>query len=121
MKPRNRAQLISFFWIAAASMTALQTQADIIGVTGGTAAPPPMVGPFNMTPFKADGRPVFQDVNSVDSPLGGDVTFSTPLSHLRVGGGWASWSHGYGGDVYWTDGGLSASVALPPETTAFYF
>jgi hypothetical protein len=38
---------------------------------------------------------------------------------LQVGT-WGSWSHGYAGDVYWTDGGLSVSLALPPGAAAFY-
>ena len=46
--------------------------------------------------------------------------FSPDLTHLIAGSGWSSWSHGYTGDVYWTDGGLSASLALPPDTAAFY-
>jgi hypothetical protein len=55
-----------------------------------------------MTPFPVDVRPTFTDVIDVTSPLG-NVNFSTPLSLRRIGDGWATWSHGYAGDVHFTD------------------
>ena len=36
-----------------------------------------------------------------------------------MGNGWATWSHGYTGDVYWTTG-TQATDTLPPGTKAFY-
>jgi hypothetical protein len=87
-----------------------------------------------MTPFPLDvqGSPV----TSVPSPLGGSVLFGTlaqpqSLDHVTVGSGWATWSHGYTGDVYtdFTPGGVNAAndvdytltLTLPAGTTAFYF
>ena len=95
-------------------------QGEIIGVTGGTAAPPATLGPYQMTPFPADDRPVWEDVTFVPSPLGGEVVFSVPMSHRTVTQGWGGWSHGYTGDLYYTPGEAQVTLGLPPETRAFY-
>jgi hypothetical protein len=90
----------------------------------GTAAPPSMIGPYTMTPFGPDGRPLFTDVSTVPAPTspGGDVVFSTPAEHLRIGSGWATWSNGYTGDVYWSHSGVtSETLTMPVGTGAFYF
>ena len=97
------------------------TRAATIAVDLGTAAPPTTLGGYTMTPFPTDGRPLFIDEINVPSPLGGDVTFSDPLTHFQIGNGWATWSHGYTGDVYYTQGLLSTSLMLPANTGAFYF
>jgi len=86
----------------------------------GTAAPPATLGPYTMTPFGADGRDDFTPVTSVDDPAG-TITFSETLSKLTVGASWATWSHGYTGPVYSTDGALSVTIGLPGGTRAFYF
>ena len=85
----------------------------------GTGAPPATLGPYSMTPFGADLQPLDTPVGGVAGP-GGDVLFSPSLYHERIGQGWATWSHGYPGDVYATLGPLSATVTLPPGTSAFY-
>jgi hypothetical protein len=87
----------------------------------GTAAPPATLGPYTMTPFGADPQPLFTDVTSVASPLGGSVGFSPALNHRQIGAGWATWSHGYTGDVYYTNGGTSVTMTMPANTVAFYF
>ena len=74
-----------------------------------------------MTPFADDTRPVFDDVSSVPAPTGGVVGFSPDLNHREIGNGWATWSHGYTGDVYYTNGATSATMTLPAATKAFYF
>jgi len=93
--------------------------AAITGVAGGTAAPAATLGPYTMTPFPAD--PQGGSVTSVASPLGGSVGFSATMSHLVVGSGWGTWSHGYTGDVYWTGGATSVAMTMPAGTSAFYF
>jgi hypothetical protein len=100
----------------------------------GTGAPPATLGGFSMTPFPLDAQGT--PVTSVPSPLGGDVLFGTlaqpqTLDHTTVGAGWATWSHGYTGDVYpdFTPGGVNAAndvdyyltLTLPAGTNAFYF
>ncbi len=101
--------------------TAAAAPAAITGLAGGTAAPGAMLGPYTMTPFDLDGRPLYSAVPSVDSPLGGSVDFSDPLEHRRIGSGWLTWSHGYLGDVYYTNGLSTITMALPDQTVAFYF
>jgi len=95
-------------------------QAAITGVALGPAAPPGTLGPYTMTPFPADPQAEFAVVPSVASPLGGSVGFSPSLEHRIVGSSWATWSHGYTGDVYWTQGATSATLTLPALTGAFY-
>lgn len=92
-------------------------QADITGVSLGTGAPPATLGPYTMTPFPLD--PQGSSVTSVASPLGGTVDFSAARTHVTVGAGWATWSHGYTGDVYWSYDS-STTLTLPSMTGAFY-
>ena len=73
-----------------------------------------------MTAFAPDARPLLTDVTTVPGPTG-DLVFSTPASHRRIGAGWSTWSHGYTGDVYFTNGATSITMTMPAETSAFYF
>jgi hypothetical protein len=93
-------------------------QATITGVALGTAPPPSTLGPYTMTAFDPDPQP-HDFVTSVASPLGGTVDFSIPLYHSTVGYDWATWSHGYLGDVYATYGPLSVMLTMPSDTVAF--
>ncbi|MHC4175762.1 MAG: hypothetical protein ACYS9C_09430 [Planctomycetota bacterium] len=94
--------------------------AIITGVAGGTGAPAATLGPYTMTPFPPDPRTIPGDVTSVPSPLGGNLGFSITMSHVRIGQGWATWSHGYTGDVYTTKGATSVTLTMPAQTAAFY-
>jgi murein DD-endopeptidase MepM/ murein hydrolase activator NlpD len=100
----------------------------------GTSAPPATLGNpasmlYSMLPFGADSQPTFTPVTSVTGPSEsltptgsaptGSIAFSAAMTHCRIGGCWATWSHGYGGDVY-TTGATSVTVTLP-DTNAFYF
>jgi hypothetical protein len=120
--PRLRLVLVVLAVLATASLvgTGTATAAGTIVFDGspGTGAPPATLGPYTMTPFALDPQP-FGPVGGVAAPSG-TVTFSPSLYHLRVTQGWATWSHGYLGDVYWTQGALSATLTLPPNTSAFY-
>jgi len=95
--------------------------ADIVGVAGGADPPPPTLGPYEMTLFPLDDRPLYEWVTDVPSPLGGAVEFSDPLNHRRVGYGWAFWGHPYDGDVYYGGGVGDYTMYLPAKTMAFYF
>jgi len=95
-------------------------QAAITGVALGTAAPPGVLGPYTMTPFPPDVQPTFSLVPSVASPLGGNVGFSIPLDHRTIGAGWATWSHGYTGDVYFSAQSPTVTLTMPAGTGAFY-
>jgi hypothetical protein len=102
-------------------LIAQTANASIQGQALGTAAPPSSLGAFTMTAFPDDPVAVFTNVSSVASPLGGNVTFSSPVSNREIGNGWATWSHGYTGDVYYTNGLTSLGLTLPASTGAFYF
>jgi hypothetical protein len=110
---------------AAALLMASTAQANIIWFSplNPTAAAPATLGQYTMTAFGDDVRPVFSLVSDVASPLGGVVGLSPDLDHREIGpGGWATWSHGYMGDVYYTRPGvLSTTLDLPDGTGAFYF
>ncbi len=100
-------------------------QAAIIGAVGNTSAPLGTLGGYTMTPFANDPRPTNPTtVSSVPSPLGGDLMFSPDLTHDKIGDGWATWSHGYTGDVYDTYNlydPTTVTLTLPDDTVAFYF
>src|SRR5690606_32518999 len=49
----------------------------------------------------------------------GNVTFSTACNIRQIGAGWATWSHGYLGSVYYSNGAASLDVS-PPANSAFY-
>jgi hypothetical protein len=90
----------------------------------GTGAPPGKLGPYTMRRFAADPTAVGTVEKRISGPTG-PVVFSTPLTHLLIGNGWATWSNGYTGDVYETatpqpDGTFVITVTLPPGTGAFY-
>jgi hypothetical protein len=89
----------------------------------GTAAPPATLGGYAMTPFGLDPQALGSLASSVTDPAG-TVGFTPALNHDRIGNGWATWSHGYTGDVYDTlsgEGALTeATITLPPGTKAFY-
>jgi len=97
-------------------------RASIIGEARGMAAPVATLGPYTMTSFPDDPRPLGNYVTSVDSPLGGTVDFGRDMMHFTISPqGWPNWSHGYTGDVYWTATNSSVELTLPAQTGAFYF
>jgi hypothetical protein len=100
-----------------------QRTAQALGITfvgtPGTAAPPATLGPYTMTAFSDDARPLNNNVNGVPDPAGA-IQFSIPMNHVKITQGWATWSHGYMGDVYWTNGATSVTLTMPPCTAAFY-
>lgn len=110
-----------FLSIAFALLFTPVANAEVIGVAGGCDAPAPTLGPYQMTPFPPDPRPLGDFVTSVPSPLGGELGFSIPMSHRRIGEGWSTWSHGYTGDVYYTYSQSEVTIELPGGTRAFYF
>ena len=85
----------------------------------GTSAPPATLGPYTMTPFGRDPRPTGTTVTDVPDDAG-TIMFSQPLTHSTIGNGWATWSHGYTGDVYHT-AVRPVTITLPAGTRAFYF
>jgi hypothetical protein len=102
-------------------LAATMAQAAPIIVDLGTAAPPAVIGGYTMTAFPLDARPLFDVVSGVASPLGGTVGFTGDADHRQIGFGWATWSHGYTGDVYYTLGATSMTLTMPADTAAFRF
>jgi hypothetical protein len=88
-----------------------------------TGPPPETLCGCEMTPFLEDPRPVYENVESVPSPCpsGADVLFSIPMNHRRVPESWMTWSHGYTGDVYFTNSSPEVTLTLPPGSCGFYF
>jgi len=91
-----------------------------VDTSPGTAAPPATLGPYTMTPFAPDDRPLRDNVGTVPAPEG-NLLFNQPVEHRRIGQFWFAWSHGYSGDVYSTNGATILDLIPPANTTAFYF
>ncbi|MDX9976387.1 MAG: PEP-CTERM sorting domain-containing protein [FCB group bacterium] len=111
----------SLVLLAALMIVPAASAAIVYDAGPGSGAPPAMLGPYDITQFPLDPQAVFADVSTVDSPLGGQLGFSIPMSHRRIGSGWATWSHGYTGDVYYSNGATSVTMTMPPTTAAFRF
>jgi len=110
---------------AAPALTARAGSGIVFVGTVGTGAPPATLGPYTMTPFPADDRPLFDNVTDVPGPTGA-LRFDDSMMHLHAhpdgsGGWWSPWSHGYRGDVYWSNARNKVVMTLPADTYAFYF
>ena len=109
---------------AAALLAVGMTATAYAGVTfdgsPGTAAPPATLGGYTMTAFGDDTRTVPGAVTTAPGP-DGDVTFGATVAHADIPVGWATWSHGYVGDVYSSSGSSTMTMTMPANTVAFYF
>ena len=122
MKTRRLTLALSALALAAASFAA---NADILFSNLGTNAPPATIGGHSVIPFDQAAQaaiPTFNDVSVIPGGPNGATLTVSPLSNKRSigGGGWASWSHGYTGVVYYNNGGTTATLTLPAGTKAFY-
>jgi len=94
----------------------------VVAVTSpGAATPPNVLGGYSMRSL-----PTIDPFNAQFATVCGlDVIQWTGCASLRkVGSGWASWSHGYTGDVYFCSTGCPGdiwTVNLPANTNAFSF
>lgn len=96
----------------------LVCQAEIVGVALGQDPPPSELGVHEMLPFPPDDRPLYDEELAASGPTG-FLFWDRPLSHRRIGEGWATWSHGYTGDIYYTMGAVEVELWLPSATAAF--
>ena len=112
----RRGVLASVLLIAASSAQATA----IVFSDLGTLAPPATIGGHAMTPFGPTGIPDGTSISSWVSPLGGSLVFDQIVDKVSIGNGWATWSHGYTGEVARTDSTESLSITLPASTVAFY-
>jgi subtilisin family serine protease len=101
------------------SVAAVACDSLVFNGSPGTGPPPSTLGPYTMTSFGSDTRPL-GSVSGVADPAG-TIGFSPSLTHLRVPTSWATWSHGYTGDVYFTETESSVEITLPSGTDAFAF
>jgi Bacterial Ig-like domain len=113
------AMVAGMVYLGVSAMPAMA--ASIVDTSPGTAAPPTTLGPYTMTPFAADSRPLLEDVSDVPAPDAGTLQFDRSMNHRKVGTGWATWSHGYTGDVYFSNDANQVVMTLPANTKAFYF
>jgi hypothetical protein len=116
--------LYSVLAIAVVLGVASESRAAIIGTALGTAAPPATLGGYSMTAFGNDTRGVVNvtSVGAADgAPLGHTLSFGAPVSHREVPSSWLTWSHGYTGDVYYTNGATTLTMTLSPGAGAFIF
>ncbi|MCC6678688.1 MAG: hypothetical protein IT436_16265 [Phycisphaerales bacterium] len=90
------------------------SHADIEGLALGTSPPPGQLGIWTMLAAPFDGR-LFSDVTSVPGQIFTTITFSQPMSCRQVGFGWATWSHGYTGNVYYTNSATTITLGVLGE------
>ncbi len=96
---------------------AAPARAELVGVQLGTDAPPDGLGWTWFAPSPFDDR-LFSDVTFALDDFGRPITFSSPVSVRQIGQGWVTWSHGYTGNVYYSNGVTSLTVGF--SNTAAY-
>ena len=47
------------------------------------------------------------------------LTFSSPHSVRQIGFGWATWSHGYAGNVFYTNGSTSITMTMSTGAASY--
>ncbi|MBX3355161.1 MAG: hypothetical protein KF724_05625 [Phycisphaeraceae bacterium] len=97
------------------------------GATGSGAGwdvPPALLGGWNMTQY--DNFDPFLSPGDTTSLASSDpfsthtASFANPTTHFHVGSGWASWSGGYDGSVYFAGTSSTAiTLTMSPGTVAF--
>ena len=102
--------------------------AIIVDISPGTGAPPGTLGGYTMGAFPSDPSPEGTLINELApppaAPVTGNLKFGFGLSaveHMKVGGFWDTWSHGYTGDVYFNEDSELLMIPLPVGTLAFSF
>jgi hypothetical protein len=98
--------------------------AGVVFVNLGTGSPPAQLGGRPTIPFATGPQAAIADGEFVGeipgSPVGA-LQISPSLRKATVPGTWGSWSHGYGGPVFTTDGADSVTFFLPANALGFYF
>jgi subtilase family serine protease len=89
----------------------------------GTDRPPHRLGKYKMKAFDAPCTPG-NKYKKLSGPTG-TISLSVASVCEQIGDGWATWSNGYDGQVYWQNSneGFSTTLTLtlPAGTRAFYF
>eukprot|EP00824_Muranothrix_gubernata_P023898 TRINITY_DN66_c0_g1_i2.p1 TRINITY_DN66_c0_g1~~TRINITY_DN66_c0_g1_i2.p1 ORF type:complete len:436 (+),score=92.62 TRINITY_DN66_c0_g1_i2:57-1364(+) len=107
---------------------------SIVGVLFDPPVPTPVVLPNMVDPTDAYADPIIIEgvgysmvefVDTIIDPdfvtdnLGFTISFSVSMGHRTIGSGWATWSHGYTGDVYFSNSASTVTATLPPNVKAF--
>ncbi len=100
-------------------------QAAVHFVNLGTGAPPSTIGGIPVVPFNNSAQSAVPDGTSVTSIPGCPAQAHLALSSALIkqtapGPNWATWSHGYSGPVFSSNGQNSETLTLPPNVRAFY-
>ena len=125
MKNRRFTLALSALALATASFAA---NAAIVFQNLGTNAPPAIVGGHAVTPFDQAAQaaiPNFTENLTVipGNPGSGSLGVSFGEGNYKgsIGSGWATWSHGYTGAIYYVGAVTETTLVLPANTKAFYF
>jgi len=116
---------------AAAFMFVAATQASVTIVGGGAPGapgwdqPPSTLGGRIMTPYNLFDpflTPIVDtNVATADAAATHQTFFNTTMSYRQIGFGWATWSGGYNGGVYYSNGATSVTMTFSVPTKGFYF
>ncbi len=66
----------------------------------------------------ASGADEFDQVSSISSSFG-ELGLSPSHMKVIIGSSWATWGHGYAGEIFWTQGATSATLMMPPGVGAY--
>jgi hypothetical protein len=102
---------------------AAPAHAAIIGVGTGTGAPPATLGGYSIAQWTPPGIYGYTPVLSAGTGPGGlTAAFSGTMQGICIQcGDWASWSHGFQGQGYYSGGATSVSMTLSAPVSAFLF
>ncbi|MBX3023649.1 hypothetical protein KF840_01935 [bacterium] len=108
----------------AATLPPGASRAAVVFVNLGTAAPPSTLGPFAVTPYDQGPQAAIPNMSNTSvipgSPIPPDTTTSFAVQKRTVGDGWTSWSHGYGGPVFYTVPKVPPLALTIAPARAFY-
>ena len=97
--------------------------ATTFDLSPGTGTPPGTLCGVSMIPVPAGAPACTGAVPPLVTPGGPlDIDPQDSGSSPRcIGSGWATWSHDYVGDVFYTGGAMSQTITCPPGTTRLRF
>jgi len=105
--------------LVACATAAGWSRADIAGSQLGTGAPPTMVGDITLEPlpFRSDA---FADVTTMADDFGRQYRYDLAVSVRQIGFGWATWSHGYTGNAFYSNGATHLRLTYPRGVKVAY-